>query len=86
VKRTRWETLVGPERGTPSGFMAMLRTRCKMFPEWVEITDYFGEYRNLGPYRTRAGEKGFILRRKDGKVYACIAPRAAPTATKGHKL
>lgn len=66
--------------GKPSGFHAMLRERARPFPEWADITDYFGSYLNIGPYRTFAKERGYILRRKNSRVYCCIAPFAIPTA------
>lgn len=83
MKGSRYDWLEGPNRGKGGGFLKTLRERCKPFPEWAEITDYFGEYKNIGPYRTLAKQYGFILRRKDGRIYAAVAPFAVPTATKG---
>lgn len=71
--------------GKPSGFVAILRERAKPFPEWTDITDYFGGYLNIGPYRTLAKTYGCLLRRKESRVYCCIAPFAVPTATKESK-
>ena len=82
MKRTREQA----KDGRSSGFMATLRERARPFPEWADISDFFNGDLNIGPYRTYAKKYGFLLRRKDSRVYACIAPfavsTAAPTATK----
>lgn len=81
MKRTREEA----KDGKSSGFMRTLRERARPFPEWADISDYFGGNLNIGPYRTLAKSYGFLLRRKDSRVYACIAPFAVSTATTAQK-